>query len=67
MTSVMSSKSMTWEVRVQYANGKEEVLRVYKSREIALRHVDLMYSQGYPMHLAYIVCPVAETAGSPLV
>ena len=58
---------MTWEVRVQYANGKEEVLRVYKSREIALKYVDLMYSQGYPMHLAFIVCPVDGTAAAPLV
>jgi len=29
--------------------------------------VDLMYSQGYPMHLAFIVCPVDGTAAAPLV
>jgi hypothetical protein len=52
---------MTWEVRVQYANGKERVLRICKNREIALRYVDAIYSQGYPMHIAYIVCPVPET------
>lgn len=51
---------MTWEVRIQYANGKESTLRACKNRETALRYVDVMYSHGYPMHLAYVVCPVPE-------
>ena len=52
---------MIWEVRIQYSNGKERVLRACKNRETALRYVDAIYSQGYPMHLAFIVCPVAES------
>lgn len=51
---------MIWEVRIQYSNGKERVLRACKNRETALLYVDAMYSQGYPMHLAFIVCPVTE-------
>ena len=52
---------MTWEVRTQYANGSEKVLRICKNQEIALRYVDFMYSQGYPLHFAYVVRLVTET------
>lgn len=46
---------MTWEVCIQYANGTKQVLRSYNNRETAIRCVDAIYSQGYPLHLAYIV------------
>lgn len=52
---------MIWEVRIQYSNGKERVLRACNNRETALRYVDAIYSHGYPMHLAFIICPVAQT------
>lgn len=49
---------MIWEVCIEYANGTQKVLRAYKERETALRYIDAIYSsQGYPMHLAYIVRP----------
>ncbi len=44
-----------WEVRICYANGSERVLRAYGNKETALRYVDALYSQGYPLHLAYRV------------
>ncbi|MBD1932210.1 family 2 glycosyl transferase [Funiculus sociatus] len=46
-----------WEVRIQYANGNEKILRACTNRETALRYVDAIYSQGYPMHVAYLVRP----------
>ncbi|MDX2216625.1 MAG: hypothetical protein SFY66_25400 [Oculatellaceae cyanobacterium bins.114] len=46
---------MTWQLCVQYANGSERVLRSYRTREAALKCVDAIYSQGYPLHLAYVV------------
>lgn len=47
---------MLWDVCIRYANGTEKVLRSYKNRETALRFVDAIYnSQGYPLHLAYVV------------
>jgi hypothetical protein len=48
---------MDWQVCIQYPNGKERALRSYKNREVALKHIDAIYSQGYPMHVAYIVRP----------
>ncbi|MEB3359322.1 MAG: hypothetical protein VKK04_21530 [Synechococcales bacterium] len=46
---------MVWQLRVRYADGTEQVLRSYANRETALLNVDSIYSQGYPLHLAYIV------------
>lgn len=46
---------MIWQICIQYASGRETVLRSYHSRDAALRGVDQLYSKGYPMHLAYIV------------
>jgi hypothetical protein len=47
---------MIWQLCIQYANGTEQVLRSFKSRETALRCVDAIYNvNGYPLHLAYIV------------
>jgi hypothetical protein len=48
---------MIWDVCVQYANGTKRVIRSYKNRETALKCVDAIYSQGYPLHLAYVVRP----------
>jgi hypothetical protein len=56
---------MIWEVRVQYWNGSERVLRACKNQETALRYVDAIYSRGYPMHLAFIVFPVRQTQARP--
>lgn len=55
---------MSWEVRIQYANGNEKVLHTCKNRETAISYVDAIYSQGYPLHLAYFVHPVLETQTS---
>lgn len=44
-----------WQLCIQYANGTERVLQSYKNRENALRRVDAIYSQGYPLHIAYLV------------
>lgn len=49
---------MSWEICIRYPDGQERSLRTYKDREAALRQVDAIYSQGYPMHIAYIVRPV---------
>ena len=47
---------MKWEVCVQYANGSKRVLFSYQNRETALKCIDAIYcTQGYPMHLAYVV------------
>lgn len=49
---------MTWELCIQYANGTEKTIQSYPSRELALNHVDQLYSKwGYPLHFAYIVRP----------
>jgi hypothetical protein len=48
---------MRWEVCIRFPNGQERALRSCKDREIALRYVDAIYAQGYPMHIAYIVRP----------
>jgi hypothetical protein len=50
---------MKWEVCIRFSNGQERALRWCKDREIALRYVDAIYAQGYPMHVAYIVRPAA--------
>jgi len=46
---------MIWQLCIQYANGTERVLRSYRHRETAVRSIDAIYSQGYPLHIAYIV------------
>ena len=53
---------MIWQVCIQYANGYERVLRSYKDREIALRYIDALYADGYPLHLAYIARPFTPQA-----
>ena len=50
---------MIWQLCIQYSNGTERVLRSYQNREAALKGVDVLYSQGYPMHVAYVVRHVA--------
>uniref|UniRef100_A0A832H0P4 Family 2 glycosyl transferase n=1 Tax=Oscillatoriales cyanobacterium SpSt-402 TaxID=2282168 RepID=A0A832H0P4_9CYAN len=46
---------MTWQICIRYPNGQEKAICAYKSRETALKRIDAIYSQGYPMHVAYIV------------
>lgn len=47
---------MIWQLCIQYANGRERVLRSFHNRENALKWVDILYSvNGYPLHYAYIV------------
>jgi hypothetical protein len=46
---------MIWQLCIQYANGRERVLRSYRSRETALNCIDAIYAQGYPLHIAYVV------------
>lgn len=48
---------MLWELCIQYANGTEQVLKVFKDLELALNCVDRIYAEGYPMHIAYMVRP----------
>lgn len=49
---------MFWELCIQYANGHEQVLKVFKDLEAALNCVDRIYAEeGYPMHVAYRVRP----------
>ncbi|MGF1498822.1 MAG: family 2 glycosyl transferase [Elainellaceae cyanobacterium] len=55
---------MVWQLRVRYANGTEQVLRSYTNRETALLNVDALYSQGYPLHIAYIVRGVETDAAT---
>lgn len=46
-----------WELCIRYPNGQERALRSYKDREVALKRIDAIYSEGYPMHVAYVVRP----------
>lgn len=46
-----------WEVCLRHGNGEEQVLNLCSSQELALKYVDALYSQGYPLHFAYIVRP----------
>lgn len=55
---------MGWELRIKYSDGKEQALRSYKNREVALKQIDAIYAQGYPMHVAYIIRP-APSLNSP--
>lgn len=49
---------MTWQICIRYPNGQEKAICAYKNREIALKRIDAIYSQGYPMHVAYVVRPI---------
>ncbi|HEY9895061.1 MAG TPA: family 2 glycosyl transferase [Candidatus Sericytochromatia bacterium] len=53
-----------WELCIRYPNGQERALRSYHDREVALKRIDAIYSEGYPMHVAYIVRPAQENAFS---
>jgi hypothetical protein len=53
-----------WELCIRYPNGQERVLRSYRDREVALKRIDTIYSDGYPMHVAYIVRPAQKVACS---
>jgi hypothetical protein len=49
--------AMFWELCIKYANGTEKVLDIFQDLEIAQNRVDKLYSEGYPMHFAYVVRP----------
>ncbi|HEY9878460.1 MAG TPA: hypothetical protein V6D29_08390 [Leptolyngbyaceae cyanobacterium] len=51
---------MFWELCIQYANGTEQVLKVFRDLEAALNCVDRIYAEGYPMHVAYMVRPACN-------
>lgn len=51
---------MLWDVCIRYPNGQERTLRSYKDREVALKRIDAIYLEGYPMHVAYIVRPAQK-------
>lgn len=48
---------MNWQICIRYPNGQEKAICSYKNRELALKRIDAIYSEGYPMHFAYIVRP----------
>lgn len=56
---------MAWQICIRYPNGQEKPICSYRNRENALKRVDAIYAQGYPMHVAYIVRPI--DSGSNLV
>ncbi|MDX2243355.1 MAG: family 2 glycosyl transferase [Leptolyngbyaceae cyanobacterium bins.302] len=49
---------MGWQICIRYPNGQEKPICSYRNREVALKRVDAIYSQGYPMHVAYVVRPI---------
>ena len=51
---------MSWQICIRYPNGQEKAICSYANREVALKRVDAIYSQGYPMHVAYVVRPIAD-------
>ena len=52
---------MFWELCIQYADGTEEVLKVFQDLEMALSCADHIYARdGYPMHFAYRVRPTCS-------
>jgi hypothetical protein len=63
---------MNWQICIRYPNGQEKPICAYRNRENALKRVDAIYSQGYPMHVAYVVRPIeaseaiAEDQSAPL-
>lgn len=44
-----------WQICIRYPNGQEKPICVCKNRELALKKIDAIYAQGYPMHVAYVV------------
>lgn len=52
---------MMWQLCIRYPDGREKALKSYRNREVALRQVDAIYSDGYPMHVAYVVRPSQTT------
>jgi hypothetical protein len=46
---------MTLQLCIQYPNGAERVLKRYLHRDTAVRCIDAIYSQGYPLHIAYVI------------
>lgn len=52
---IHEDRTMIWQLCIQYASGRERVLRSYKNRETALKCVDAIYAKGYPLHIAYVV------------
>lgn len=50
---------MDWQICIRYPNGQEKALCTYRSREVALKQIDAIYSQGYPLHVAYVVRPLS--------
>lgn len=48
---------MNWQVCIRYPNGQEKAICSFQNRENALKRIDAIYSQGYPMHVAYVVRP----------
>lgn len=48
---------MDWQICIRYPNGQEKAICTYRSREVALKQIDAIYSQGYPLHVAYVVRP----------
>lgn len=55
-------RAMFWELCIQYSNGTEQVLKVFRDLEAALNCVDRIYAEGYPMHVAYRVRPACNAA-----
>ena len=49
---------MNWQVCIRYPNGQEKAICSFQNRENALKRIDAIYSQGYPMHVAYVVRPI---------
>jgi hypothetical protein len=48
---------MNWQVCIRYPNGQEKAICSFQNREHALKRIDAIYSEGYPMHVAYVVRP----------
>ncbi len=53
-----------WQICIRYPDGQEKGLCTYRSREVALKQIDAIYSQGYPLHVAYIVRPIEINNGT---
>ena len=49
---------MDWQICIRYPNGQEKAICTYRNREVALKQIDAIYSQGYPLHVAYVVRPM---------
>lgn len=49
------SDAVGWNVCILYASGQEKVLWSCRNREVALRSIDALYCDGYPLHFAYVI------------